>query len=70
LTGYIKDAFPRYQTMLGNKVNRRFGWDCHGLPAEMEAEKSLGVSGRTAIEAYGIDKFMAYCKQSFLRYTN
>jgi isoleucyl-tRNA synthetase len=70
LTGYIKDAFPRYQTMLGNKVNRRFGWDCHGLPAEMEAEKSLGVSGRTAIEAYGIDKFNAYCKQSVLRYTN
>ena len=41
LTGYVKDVIPRYQTMRGNKVERRFGWDCHGLPAEMETEKQL-----------------------------
>ncbi len=46
LTGYVKDIVPRYQTMRGRRVERRFGWDCHGLPAEMEAEKELGVSGR------------------------
>ena len=57
LTGYVKDVFARYQTMLGKKVERRFGWDCHGLPAEMGAEKELGVSGRAAIMNYGIDKF-------------
>jgi len=69
LTGFIKDAFPRYQTMLGKKVGRRFGWDCHGLPAEMGAEKELGISGRVAIEEYGIDKFNAYCQESVLKYT-
>ena len=46
LTGYAKDVVPRYQTMRGLRVERRFGWDCHGLPAELEAEKELGVSGR------------------------
>src|SRR5262249_38833017 len=46
LTGYVKDVVPRYQTMRGRRVERRFGWDCHGLPAEMEAEKELKVSGR------------------------
>ncbi len=69
LTGYVKDVVPRYQTMRGKKVERRFGWDCHGLPAEMEAEKQLKISGRAAIEAYGIDKFNDYCKASVLRYT-
>ena len=49
VTGYVKDIIPRYQTMRGRRVERRFGWDCHGLPAEMEAEKELGVSGRAAI---------------------
>jgi isoleucyl-tRNA synthetase len=62
LTGFVKDVVPRYQTMRGRRVERRFGWDCHGLPVEMEAEKSLGVSGRKAIEAYGIDEFNAYCR--------
>ena len=57
LTGYVKDVVPRYQTMRGNRVERRFGWDCHGLPAEMEVEKELGVSGRRAITEYGIDRF-------------
>ncbi|AIF81552.1 isoleucyl-tRNA ligase [endosymbiont of Acanthamoeba sp. UWC8] len=69
LTGFIKDIFARYQTTQGKKVERRFGWDCHGLPAEMGAEKELGISGRIAIEEYGIDKFNDYCKKSVLKYT-
>ncbi len=69
LTGFIKDLFARYQTMRGRKVERRFGWDCHGLPAEMEAEKTLGISGRLAIEEYGVDKFNSHCQNSVQRYT-
>ncbi|MDQ6838823.1 MAG: isoleucine--tRNA ligase [Actinomycetota bacterium] len=69
LTGYVKDAIPRYQTMLGRRVERRFGWDCHGLPAETEAEKELGVSGRGPITEFGIDRFNDYCRTSVLRYT-
>ena len=69
LTGFVKDVVPRYQTMRGNKVDRRFGWDCHGLPAEMETEKQLGVSGRVAINEYGIEKFNEQCRTSVLRYT-
>ena len=46
LTGFVKDAVPRYQTMRGQRVERRFGWDCHGLPAEMDAEQELELSGR------------------------
>ena len=69
LTGYVKDVVPRYQTMRGRRVDRRFGWDCHGLPAEMEAEKELPVSGKTEIIEYGIDRFNAQCRQSVLRYT-
>ena len=69
LTGYVKDVVPRYQTMRGHRVDRRFGWDCHGLPAEMEAEKELPVSGRADIIEYGIDRFNAQCRQSVLRYT-
>jgi isoleucyl-tRNA synthetase len=62
LTGFVKDAVPRYRTMRGQRVERRFGWDCHGLPIEMEAEKALGVSGRVAIEEYGVDRFNEYCR--------
>lgn len=69
LTGYVKDAIARYQTMRGKRVERRFGWDCHGLPAEMGAEKELGISGRAAIAGYGIDKFNAHCKTSVMKYT-
>ena len=69
LTGYVKDAVPRYRTMRGQRVERRFGWDCHGLPAETEAEKELGVSGRGPITEYGIDRFNEYCRTSVLRYT-
>ncbi len=70
LTGFVKDAVPRYQTMRGKRVERRFGWDCHGLPVEAEAERLLGISGRQAVTDYGIDKFNDYCKVSVLQYTN
>ncbi len=70
LTGFIKDLFARYQIMRGKKVDRRFGWDCHGLPAEMYTEKKLKISGKVAIEEYGIEKFNNYCKESVLKYTN
>ncbi|MEA3076707.1 MAG: isoleucyl-tRNA synthetase [Actinomycetota bacterium] len=69
LTGFVKDAVPRYQTMRGRRVERRFGWDCHGLPAEMEAEKELGIAGHDDILAMGIDKFNRACRLSVLRYT-
>ena len=70
LTGYVKDVIPRYQTMRGRRVERRFGWDCHGLPPEMEAERELGVSGRRAITDYGIERFNAHCRSSVMRYTD
>ena len=70
LTGFVKDAVPRYRTMSGKRVERRFGWDCHGLPAEAEAERQLGISGRQAITDFGIAKFNAYCHQSVLQYTS
>ena len=69
LTSCVKDIFARYHTMKGEKVERRFGWDCHGLPAEMGAEKELGVSGRKAIEDFGIDKFNDHCRTSVMKYT-
>ncbi|WP_419945867.1 isoleucine--tRNA ligase [Candidatus Poriferisodalis sp.] len=69
LTGYVKDVVPRYQTMRGHRVNRRFGWDCHGLPAEMETERELGVSGRAAITEYGIEHFNTACRDAVMRYT-
>jgi isoleucyl-tRNA synthetase len=69
LTGYVKDAVPRYQTMRGKRVDRRFGWDTHGLPAEVEAEKQLGVSGHKEIHAFGVARFNEACKTSVLRYT-
>ena len=69
LTGYVKDVIPRYKTMRGYRVNRRFGWDCHGLPAEMETERELGVGGHAAIQEYGVDRFNAECRKSVLRYT-
>ncbi len=69
LTGFVKDVVPRYQTMRGHRVERRFGWDCHGLPAEMEAEKQLQISGRKAITEFGIEKFNAVCRESVMRYS-
>ena len=70
IANYTKDTFARYQTMNGKKVERVFGWDCHGLPAEMGVEKQSGISGRKAIEDYGIDKFNDLCKNFVLKYVN
>lgn len=69
LTGYVKDLVPRYQTMRGKKVDRRFGWDTHGLPAELEAERQLGITDKSEIEKMGMAKFNEYCRDSVLRYT-
>ena len=69
ITGYVKDIVPRFQTMLGKRVERRFGWDTHGLPAELEAQRLLGIESKAEIEAMGIDAFNAECKSSVLRYT-
>ena len=68
-TGFVKDLIPRYQTMRGRHVPRRFGWDCHGLPAELEVERELGVHGRNAILDYGIARFNAKCRESVLKFT-
>jgi isoleucyl-tRNA synthetase len=67
--GTIKDIIPRYKTMKGFKVERRFGWDCHGLPVENLIEKELGLDSKTDIEKYGIAKFNEACRASVLRYT-
>ncbi len=65
----VKDAIPRYQAMKGRKVDRRFGWDCHGLPVEYEMEKELGISGKKQIEDYGVARFNEACRSIVLRYT-
>ncbi|WP_300746277.1 mupirocin-resistant isoleucine--tRNA ligase [uncultured Bifidobacterium sp.] len=70
LTGYAKDVIPRYQTMKGHKVNRVFGWDTHGLPAELEAQKELGIDSVDDINKMGIAKFNDACRASVLKYTN
>ncbi len=76
LTGFIKDAVARFQTMKGKKVERRFGWDTHGLPVEMETEKELSkqenknISGQIAIQEYGIEKFNQACRASVMRYAD
>lgn len=67
--GTIKDIFPRYKTMQGYKVPRTFGWDCHGLPVENDANKRLGISGHNAIEEYGVAKYNEYCRSIVLTYT-
>ena len=69
MISYVKDTIARFQTMNGKRVERRLGWDCHGLPAEMAAEKELGVSGHKAIEEYGMQKFNDYCRQNVLKYS-
>lgn len=70
LTGYVKDIVPRYQTMRGKRVERRFGWDTHGLPAELEAMRQLGLKTTDEIHAMGIDKFNEAARASVLRYTD
>ena len=69
LTGYVKDVVPRFQTMRGKKVDRRFGWDTHGLPAELEAERQLGITDKSEIGRMGLAAFNDACRSSVLRYT-
>ncbi len=70
LAGTIKDVIPRYKTMKGFYVPRRFGWDCHGLPVENEIEKAQELSGAGEIEKFGIDRFNEECRNIVLRYTS
>ena len=70
LTGYVKDIVPRYRTMRGYKVERRFGWDTHGLPAELEVQRQLGITDKAQIEQMGIEKFNDACRDSVLRYSS
>ena len=69
LTGYAKDLFPRFQTMRGHKVDRVFGWDTHGLPAELEAMKQLGITEKSQIEGMGLAAFNDKARESVLAYT-
>ena len=69
LTGYVKDLIPRYQTMRGKRVERRFGWDTHGLPAELEAMRQLGIKTTDEIVEMGIETFNAACRESVMKYT-
>ena len=64
----MKDAVPRYWTMKGHKIERKWGWDCHGLPVENLAEKELGLKDKTDIEKYGMEKFNDYCQSIVMRY--
>ncbi|MBO7390746.1 MAG: class I tRNA ligase family protein, partial [Clostridia bacterium] len=64
LTRVIKDIIPRYRTMKGYHVERKAGWDTHGLPVELEVEKMLGMDGKQDIERYGIEPFVKKCKES------
>jgi isoleucyl-tRNA synthetase len=68
LTRVIKDMIPRYRTMKGYYVPRKAGWDTHGLPVEIEVEKSLGLDGKEQIEEYGIEPFVKQCKESVWKY--
>ncbi len=69
LTGYVKDIVPRYRTMRGYLVDRRFGWDTHGLPAELEVQRQLGITDKAQIEEMGIGRFNDACRDSVLKYT-
>ena len=68
LTRVIKDLFPRYHSMKGEKVLRKAGWDTHGLPVELEVEKLIGINGKEQIEAYGIEPFIKKCRESVWKY--
>lgn len=68
LTRVIKDTIPRYRTMKGYQVPRKAGWDTHGLPVELEVEKQLGLDGKEQIEEYGLEEFIARCKESVWKY--
>ncbi len=66
----FKDVFPRFKTMRGYRVDRKAGWDCHGLPVELAVEKELGFTGKGDIEAYGVAEFNARCRESVLRHVD
>ena len=68
LSRVFKDIYPRYRTMRGYRVPRKAGWDCHGLPVELEVERELGISSKAEIEAYGIAEFNQRCRESVFRY--
>jgi isoleucyl-tRNA synthetase len=70
LTGYVKDIVPRYQTMRGHRVERRFGWDTHGLPAELEAMAQLGLKTKDDILELGIEEFNRVCRESVMKFTD
>ncbi|MCL2555943.1 MAG: isoleucine--tRNA ligase [Firmicutes bacterium] len=70
LTRVIKDVIPRYKTMKGFNVRRKAGWDTHGLPVELEVEKSLGLDGKGEIEGYGVESFIKKCKESVFKYVS
>ena len=69
-TRVVKDIIPRYKVMKGYKVDRKAGWDTHGLPVELEIEKKLGISGKEQIEEYGVEKFVKECKSSVFNYVH
>ncbi len=66
LSRVFKDIYPRFRTMRGQYVPRKGGWDCHGLPVEIAVERELGFNGKPDIEAYGIEKFNARCREAVL----
>ncbi|GAB3705483.1 isoleucine--tRNA ligase [Mariniluteicoccus flavus] len=66
----FKDVFPRFRTMQGRRVDRKAGWDCHGLPVELAVEKELGINGKPEIEAYGVEAFNAKCRESVMRHVD
>ena len=70
LTGYVKDVVARYQTQRGKRVERVFGWDTHGLPAELEAERILGIEDKSEIEEMGVEKFNDACRAGVFKYVN
>ena len=70
LASVVKDAVPRYKTMCGFHMTRRWGWDCHGLPLEVEMEKKIGTKTKKEIEAYGVEKFNEGIRKTIFQYTN
>jgi len=68
LSRAFKDLIPRYKTMQGYRVERKGGWDCHGLPVEIQVEKELGLDGKADIERYGVEEFNRLCRESVFRY--
>ena len=70
ITRVMKDIIPRYKVMKGYRVIRKAGWDTQGLPVELEIEKKLGISGKSQIEEYGVEKFVKECKESVFQYVN